>query len=128
MFETPMMEVPVPTVEEAGLRCSELLQERQNLKSIKEDCDTRLIQIDAEIGMELDQNNVKTVVWNDYLVIRRKGSAPRPILDRLLLLDAGVSPQQLKAGTKFGEAGHPGITVRAVSELKTKGFKDRYGE
>lgn len=112
------MEVPVPTIEEVGLDIANLLQERQNLKAIKEDCDTRLKQIDEEIGFNLDAREVKSVVWNDYLVIRRKGSSPRPILDRVLLLEAGVTPQQLSQGTKLGEPGKPGVTVRAISEAK----------
>ena len=125
MTYTPTMEVPVPTVEELGLDINNLLQERQNLKAIKEDCDTRLKQIDEELGFSLDAREVKTVVWNDYLVIRRKGSAPRPILDRVLLLEAGVTPQQLSQGTKMGEPGKPGVTVRAISEAKTYEASDK---
>jgi hypothetical protein len=116
----PLMEVPVPTIEEAGLVIDDLLQERQNLKAIKEDCEFRIQDIDKEVGHMLDQKDVKTVVWKDSLVIRRQGSKPRPILDRVLLLDAGVTPQQLNAGTKFGKAGEPGLTVRSLSETKAK--------
>jgi hypothetical protein len=76
----PLMEVPVPTIEEAGLVIDDLLQERQNLKAIKEDCEFRIQDIDKEVGHMLDQKDVKTVVWKDSLVIRRQGSKPRPIL------------------------------------------------
>lgn len=115
------MEVPVPTIEELGLDIQDLLQERQNLKSIKEDCDSRLKEIDEKIGLELDAKDTQSVVWNNYLVIRRKASKPRPVLDRVLLLEAGVTPQQLNQGTKFGEAGKPGVTVRSISEAKAAG-------
>lgn len=116
------MEIPVPTVEELGLEINDLLQERQNLKKLKDDIELRLHELDGEIGNQLDQKEVRKVVWDDYLVIRRQGSTPRPILDRVMLLEAGVSPQQIKAGTKFGAPGKPGVTVRALSEAKAAGF------
>ena len=121
MFELPTMEVPVPTIEEVGLDdINDLLHERQNCKIVKEAIEASIKRIGEELGRKLDEKNVKTAVWENCLVIRRQGSKPRPVLDRVLLLEAGVSPQQLKAGTKFGEPGKPGITVRPISENKTK--------
>lgn len=127
MFEAPMMEIPVPNINEIGLEIDNLLQERQSLKRTKDDCDERIHQIDEEIGQQLDRRELKTVVWNDNLVIRRQGSKPRPSLDRVLLLEAGVTPQQINAGTKFSEAGKPGVTVRALAEVKTKGLEEYSG-
>lgn len=125
MFEMPMMEVPVPKIEEVGLDwIHDLLIERQSLKTLIEDSANKVKEIDEMIGSILDQKELKTVVWNDYLVIRRQGSKPRPILDRVLLLEAGVSPQQLKAGTKLSEPGKPGVTLRSISEAKTKGSEE----
>lgn len=121
MFEFPTMEVPVPTIQEAGLgELDSILQERQMLKAMKEDLENRIKQIDEEVGFKLDAANAKSVVWYDQLVIRRQGSKPRPTLDRVLLLEAGVTPQQLKEGTKYGEPGKPGITIRAIAENKAK--------
>lgn len=121
----PTMEVAVPTLGELGLdECAVLLNDRQTLKKIKEDCDAEIKRIDEEVGHRLDQKEVRTAVWEDYLIIRRQGSKPRPVLDRVMLLEAGVSPQQIKAGTKYGEPGKPGVTVRHISEAKAQRFDD----
>lgn len=115
----PTMEVPVPTVNQVGLDpFIQLFEERQNLKHVKEDCEQRIKALDEEIGYILDQKEVKTVVWNDSLIIRRQASKGRPILDRVLLLEAGVTPQQLNQGTKYSDPGKPGITIRPISESK----------
>lgn len=120
------MSVPVPTIEEAdlssfmssGRRADEVLAERQNLKQIIEESEAKIKELDNELGNALDLRNLKSVIWEDYLLIRRGPSRPRPILDTVMLLDAGVTPQQIQAGTRFGAPGKPGVTVRALSEVK----------
>src|SRR5207245_2360575 len=78
-------------------------------------------ELDKELGTALDLRNIKSAIWEDYLLIRRQASKPRPILDRVMLLDAGVTPQQLQAGTREGQPGKAGITVRHISEAKASG-------
>lgn len=126
---TPTMEVPVPTLADVGLEeYNALLLDRQATKKIIEDLDAKVKAIDEQLGLIFDAKEVKTVVWNNYVVIRRKGNSPRPVLDRVLLLEAGVTPQQLNAGTKLSEPGKPGITVRPITENKTKGLNYSSGE
>lgn len=124
MSNMPMIEVPVPTVVEleldkyipSGRSSAELIARRQLLLGKIDDFDDERKSIDLELGIALDFRGVKNAVWEDYLLVRRAASKPRATLDRVLLLEAGVTPQQLEAGTRFSEAGSPGIMVKSLSK------------
>lgn len=126
------MEVAVPTVDELGLDrytasgrpTKDLVSRRQSLKEEIELCKLEIEDIDTELGIACDLRGIKNAVCEDWLIIRRQGSKPRATLDRVLLLDAGVTPQQLEAGTKLSEKGKPGITIQNISKTSPR----RYGE
>ncbi len=124
MSNIPVMEVPVPTVDEVGLdQCiisgrtaKELISRRQYLKTTVDHYEQEVKDIDIILGTALDLRHIKNVISEDWLVIRRAGSRPRALLDRVLLMEAGVTPQQLEAGTKLSEPGEPGITVKNLNK------------
>jgi hypothetical protein len=127
MTNVPMMQMPVPSVEEleldqymiGGVPFNELVARRQEFKKYIEECEKEIAEIDSEVGAALDLKGVKNVVWNkEYLVTRREASKPRQLLDRILLLAAGVTPLQLQSGTKLGKPGKSGVTVRRLSEVR----------
>jgi len=125
-FELITPDIPTPTVEELGLeQLRSPLTTRQHYKQMIEDAEKAIADIDQEIGVSLDLQGIKSVLWTTdenekYIVIRREVSQPRPILDRTLLLSAGVTPLQLQSGTKLGKPGKGGITVRkATSKAST---------
>lgn len=125
----PTMTIPVPSVDDLELdqfipssrSAKDLVARRQTLKKQIEEAEKELQDIDIELGTALDFRGAKNAVWEDYLIIRRQGAKPRALLDRVLLMEAGVTPQQLEAGTKFSEQGKPGITVQSISKGKTAG-------
>lgn len=132
-LEFPVSDTPVPTLEEleldqyviSGRPFKALLADRQHMKKMIEDAEAAIADIDVEIGASLDLKGVKSVIWNTdddekYLILRREASKPRPILDRVLLLSAGVTPLQLQAGTKLGKPGKGGVTVRRASSNGTR--------
>jgi hypothetical protein len=127
-MKLPTMQVPVPTIEDVGLDqyvingkpFAELLNIRTLLKQSIEDSEAAIHDIDAEVGAALDLKGVKNVIWNDHLVTRREGAKPRQTLDRTLLLNAGVTPLQLAAGTKLGKPGKSGVTVMDLSKVRSR--------
>lgn len=111
--------VPLPTPEE--LNFSDItafdvaVERRQVLKKFIDEAETEVAKIDNTIGLELDLAGAKNVNWrNQYEVIRREGNKGRVTLDRILLLEAGVSPEQISRGTKVGPVGKCGISVRKI--------------
>lgn len=126
-MSSPTVEVPVPTVEDvkldevipSGRTAKELVDRRQSLKAEIELCEQEIKDIDTELRCGLDFRNLRKVVCDKWLVIQRQGAKPRPILDRILLLEAGVTPQQLEAGTKTSEAGKPGITIQDLTKPRS---------
>lgn len=129
MTSMPMTQTPVPSVEELGLdqyiidgkSFDALLAERQNLNQLIADAEDRLIDINAEVGAALDLKGVKNALWKErYLITRREAARPRALLDRTLLLNAGVTPIQLEAGTKYGKPGKSGVTVTDITKKKGK--------
>jgi hypothetical protein len=130
-------EVAAPTLEEleldqyiiSGRPFKTLLENRQHYKQMIDDAEKYIQEIDTEIGASLDLKGVRTVIWNTdenkkYLIIRREASAPRSILDRTLLLSAGVTPMQLQAGTKLGKPGKSGITVKSMAKKDDEVFEN----
>lgn len=123
-MSNPTIEVPVPTIDEldldkfipSGRSAKELVRRRQVLKNQVEDCEKEVQDIDLELGIAMDFRGVKNAICEEYHLIRRQGSKPRALLDRVLLMEAGVTPQQLEMGTKFSEKGKPGITIQNLSK------------
>lgn len=132
----PAPEVPTPTLEEleldqyviSGRPFKALLTDRDNFKKTIEDAEKAIQEIDIEVAASLDLKGARTVIWitddgKKKLIMRRESSAPRQILDRTLLLSAGVTPIQLQAGTKLGKPGKGGVTVRDITKNGTR-FED----
>lgn len=136
MSNIPMMQMPVPQITEldldrymaTGRPAVDLLARRQLLKQEIEDHEAEVTVIDLELGSAFDLKGIKNAVWEDYIVIRRQASKARAILDRVLLMDAGVTPQQLEAGTKFSAPGKPGITVQHASKAGTARYEEHPAE
>lgn len=123
----PTPDPATPTLEEleldqyvvSGRPFKALLADRQHMKQMIDDAEKAIAEIDTEIMASLDLKGVKTVIWSTdeeqkYLIIRREASKARPILDRSMLLAAGVTPIQLQNGTKFGKPGKGGVTIRRI--------------
>lgn len=114
-------EVPTSSLEELELEdLKSPLATRQHYKKLIEDAEQEIAAIDLQISASLDFRNIKSLTWTTdenekYIIFRREASKPRPILDRTLLLSAGVTPLQLQAGTKLGKPGKGGITVRKTN-------------
>jgi len=132
----PTMNVPVPDVDEleldkytaSGRTAKELVDRRQSLKDEIALCEQEIKDLDTELGLACDMRNVKNAVCGNWLIIRRQGSKPRATLDRVLLLEAGVTPQQLEMGTKLSEQGKPGITIQDLSKTTTNRFNHNIEE
>lgn len=129
MTNMPMMQIPVPTVEELGLDqyhingipFDKLIAERQQLRQMIEDAEERIHDIDTEVYASLELKGVKNALWRDrWIISRRAGSMPRHTLDRTLLLNAGVTPLQLEAGTKLGKPGRNGISISDITKKRSR--------
>lgn len=124
MTYTMMSEVPIPKSEELDLdrfcpmetSFDAMMKERQELKAAAKVQEARLAELDALIGGALDLAGQKTIIWNEHIVSRREGSKPRQTLDRILLLEAGVTPEQIQRSIKLGKPGKGGIAVRHLAE------------
>lgn len=125
----PEPEVPTPTLEEleldqyviSGRTFRDMMTDRNKLKQSISDAEKAIEEIDIEAAASLDLKGVRSVIWitddgRKKLIMRRESTAPRQILDRTLLLSAGVTPIQLQNGTKFGKPGKGGITVRDITK------------
>ncbi len=108
------------TVTSATGKFDKLMLARQMIRELTDEKIGTLTQVrqrcDQVIGQALDTRGAKGVTWSGYLVSRRTAGKPRPTLDKVKLLQAGVLPQQIEAATVYGEPGKPGVTVRKLKE------------
>lgn len=118
--------VPIPDATELaldnympqGMTFGELVTKRGRLKKLIKECEDEITKtIDPILMSVLNNSGNKTVAWNnEYAITKKEGAKPRQILDRILLLEAGVSPEQIQAGTKMGKPTKPCIMVRPLGE------------
>ena len=120
----PMMTTPIPDSTDFNLDAvlpegelfDELVARRQAMKKMITACEEEIKNADAKLGAALDFVGQRNVISRGLVVSRREGSKPRETLDPVLLLEAGVSPEQLHKGTKLGKPGKPTIAIRALKE------------
>lgn len=108
-----------------------LVAERQAMKMIEHTVELLRTERDNLLGSALDMKGMPRVLWENYVVTRREGSKPRQTLDRTKLMNAtddfkcpncgqvskvGVTPYHIAQGTKVGNPGKPGVTIRALDD------------
>ena len=101
-------------------RFDAVLQRRLEAKNAMDRAKAVMAECDIEIMAAMDLTEQTCLVWEHggtkYDVIKRKGGKPRETLDKITLLNNGVSAELIQKATKLGEPGKPGITVRKSTD------------
>lgn len=108
----------IPHVEDPSF--DSLVEHRQEIKAKIKAYEEECAKIDVKLGNTLDELGLKTVVWRtEYDVIRTKGTEPRATIDRIMLLENGVSADVIAKSTRYGEPGKPSIRVQPKNRKAT---------